>query len=870
MVAVACLLALTAVCHGRVLFRGETFGFRDASQYYYPLHQRIQREWDAGRLPLWLPDENAGAPLLANPTAAVLYPGKIVFAVLPYRWAARSYGVLHTLLAAVAMIALGRGLGLSGIAAALAGLSYAFGASVLALCSNVIFLVGAAWLPLGLWAVDAVLRRGRRRAAVVLGAVLALMVLGGDPEAAYLCVVAGGLYAAVMLPALGGVRWWSGTPGDAPPALSPRGLTARLGALALGVVLGLGLAAVQILPTAELVGVSARSSGTMGDPYRYSVEPIRLIELVWPNVTGAVLPENHSWLVAIQGRGGGGQQQFWTPSLYHGGWTIVLAMVGASVIGGHPARRWLTLLAVLALAASLGQRGRVYPAMAAALPGFSAFRYPAKLMVLAALALSALAGFGWDRLTAGATRRGIVAACVLVSLSLAAWSGINMRRGWIIAALAEAPQADSLAGPLDAAAAIADAESALIHGALLGAAAAGLVLTAARRPRLAGALACLVMTLDLAAANAGLVWTVPQAVLDAPPEVARQIREAEGDDPSPGPFRVFRLPSAWYPDRFLATRSPDRLRELVAWERDSLLPSHSLTTGLASTFSPGVIDLTEYLAFFRPMNVRADAEMAEALGIRPGKRVVLTPRRGVDLWGSRYLVLPSRDDPSDPQRSAAAFVRDVEPIAAGADWRLIRNETAFPRAWLVHEARIVPPVPSGDLPGLSRAMLRLLLPEGPSAGAASPFDPRTAAVVETDDPELLAGYLPRVPPTAAERVAVVSAAPDRIELTATAERPGLLVLADTFYPGWVAEVDGQPAAILRANRLMRGVTLREGPHRVVFRYRPLSVRAGGAVSLLAGLAALALLARWRRLGPAGGSGDDHRLTGDERAGRARR
>jgi hypothetical protein len=47
-----CLAALTLACHGGVILRAEQPGYRDASHYYYLLHQRIQREWSAGRWPL--------------------------------------------------------------------------------------------------------------------------------------------------------------------------------------------------------------------------------------------------------------------------------------------------------------------------------------------------------------------------------------------------------------------------------------------------------------------------------------------------------------------------------------------------------------------------------------------------------------------------------------------------------------------------------------------------------------------------------------------------------------------------------------------------------------------------------------------------
>jgi hypothetical protein len=63
----------------------------------------------------------------------------------------------------------------------------------------------------------------------------------------------------------------------------------------------------------------------------------------------------------------------------------------------------------------------------------------------------------------------------------------------------------------------------------------------------------------------------------------------------------------------------------------------------------------------------------------------------------------------------------------------------------------------------------------------------------------------------------------RIEVVATSTSGGLLVLHDTYYPGWLAEVDGQPAAILRAYVLFRGVEVPAGTHRVTFRFAPLSL-----------------------------------------------
>src|SRR5262245_61510742 len=193
-----CLLVLVIACYGAVLFRGKQFGYRDAAHYYYPLYQRVQQEWNEGRWPLWEPEENAGTPLLGNPTAAVLYPGKLIYAALPYAWGARVYIVAHTVLAFVAMLALLRSWNTSWAGSGLGALSYAFAVPILFQYCNIIFLVGAAWTPLGFRAIDRWLRLGRRLAILELAIVLAMQTLGGDPESAYVSGVCAGGYAVAL------------------------------------------------------------------------------------------------------------------------------------------------------------------------------------------------------------------------------------------------------------------------------------------------------------------------------------------------------------------------------------------------------------------------------------------------------------------------------------------------------------------------------------------------------------------------------------------------------------------------------------------------------------------------------------------------
>jgi hypothetical protein len=83
-------------------------------------------------------------------------------------------------------------------------------------------------------------------------------------------------------------------------------------------------------------------------------------------------------------------------------------------------------------------------------------------------------------------------------------------------------------------------------------------------------------------------------------------------------------------------------------------------------------------------------------------------------------------------------------------------------------------------------------------------------------------------------VSIVAEQPDEVDLRATSTGRAVLVLADTWYPGWSASVDGSPAQVLIADGFLRAVVLpKSGPHTVVFRYRPAVVWVGVYLSLFA-------------------------------------
>ena len=109
--------------------------------------------------------------------------------------------------------------------------------------------------------------------------------------------------------------------------------------------------------------------------------------------------------------------------------------------------------------------------------------------------------------------------------------------------------------------------------------------------------------------------------------------------------------------------------------------------------------------------------------------------------------------------------------------------------------------------------------------------------------------LPSAPgPTPAIPAEIVSYTPEKVIVRYTAAEESLLVLSDTFFPGWMASRAGKPLPILRANFLFRAVRVPAGSSDIVFTYHPPSVRNGQVLSLLSLLAfgCLALGPRFTR------------------------
>jgi hypothetical protein len=177
----------------------------------------------------------------------------------------------------------------------------------------------------------------------------------------------------------------------------------------------------------------------------------------------------------------------------------------------------------------------------------------------------------------------------------------------------------------------------------------------------------------------------------------------------------------------------------------------------------------------------------------------------VDLLNVRYIITRPEDA---PRLAAIAKFRHLESLPGN---ELFENLTAFPRFFLAHEVRTV----------RSIAELRNLVQR-------HEIDLLYTAV--TDPPIELPSKLSA--PVDVDLVKTMKYEPNLIELSTQASRRSVLVLSETYYPGWKAWLDDQPAQIYPTDVALRGVIVPAGEHRVRMEFRPPILPISLGISLM--------------------------------------
>jgi hypothetical protein len=153
-------------------------------------------------------------------------------------------------------------------------------------------------------------------------------------------------------------------------------------------------------------------------------------------------------------------------------------------------------------------------------------------------------------------------------------------------------------------------------------------------------------------------------------------------------------------------------------------------------------------------------------------------------------------------------------VYADNEIRVLEDTAAFPRAFIVPDARVAP--------SLGTALSQMV---------HEPFNPDQEVILADDSTTQSNGLAgSRGGHGKAE---VTAYAANEVNVHTSTEGDAWLVLSDTYYPGWTAEVDGQPTTLLRGDLLFRVIPVPAGEHDVELRFEPTSVKLGLGISLVA-------------------------------------
>ncbi|MCA1644098.1 MAG: YfhO family protein [Chloroflexi bacterium] len=355
---------------------------RDTTVFYFPLMSWVAQRLHQGELPLWTPQVFGGYPIFADGEIGLGYPPVLLaLLALPPDRAFVLLRLLHLTLAAVGAFALARCWRLPYASAALAGVVFALGSFLQAQIHHENIVRTASWIPVMLACVERALR-GMGWRAQLRWTALAAAALGMAGLSLHSQMLAVDL---MILSIYGAFRWAVG------PIAQGQGRARMWLVRLLGVtrvcapvlIVGLGLAAVQLVPLIELAGFSARGNGIpYSESAAYSLTPYGLAQVIFP------------YLFRGQGNVQWGLWTHWESYLYIGLAPLVLATIALVRVRNREVLGW-AMIGGLGLILALGQYSPINLHYALwLLPGVSGLRAPGRFTIVVVLAGGMLAAYG--------------------------------------------------------------------------------------------------------------------------------------------------------------------------------------------------------------------------------------------------------------------------------------------------------------------------------------------------------------------------------------------------------------------------------------------------------------------------------------------
>lgn len=791
-----------------VFFWPETIGWRtlgdqDAVFWFFPAYDFVANMIRAGHFPLWNPDYYSGVPLFALWQAGILDPLNWIH--LPGVAGATSRTLTLSLqlsfsISLMAMWSYARAIGLARRAGIVAAIIYGLSGFAAARTLYPGFLHIYALAPLVLTVTERLFRDRRWRDVVPGALIVAWQVFAAHPQPLIYSSLTASVYAIFAV--LVRVKM---------PIVEWRASLRFLAQFSTIFLLGAGIAAIQLLPSAEIAVRSVRQDWPYEMFTLHSIHPAALLTMVIPYFQG------------------GGRApyrlEYWGTSWHHNESQIYLGVLAlALALGGvvlavrrrHAVGIFWSVAGMFGMLLVTGKYIGPLARLLYHLPVINQFRSPNRHWQGVTFAVAVLAGYAVDRLLKEPPlghpelSRAVRLASMVMTGVVGIVSGIALsRRDLLEKILRTLPDWQGLDPGFLAAA---QREFALPIGlAIVATLALWLWLRSASRQRwYLPILALLVVDYYFYAASAPITHAAQietQLGTAVPGWLGAEVEEAR----TVSPQRLFRSH---------LQLSPSDGEFSQFW-----FAGHPMVTG------------------YDPL---LDGRYKNFSGIDEAGRTwlssILEPfDQTLDLLNARYLMIPRRarvknqDRQPDPSRW-----REVGPLAADtpfANYQIFENRQVFPRAWLVRSVR---EAWEGDQLKLIRGEMR------DHDGAL--VDLRSTALVEPASPDTrdhawFKDYLDPVatgPESSPATATVRSFQADRISIDTLASHKSILVVSEQADSGWLVTIDGRPAQWYRVNYLLRGVPLPSGNHRVEFIYRPASIKKGAAISLISALVMMAI------------------------------
>lgn len=670
----------------------------DAYAYALPNAVHAARSfWSGGGGLLWNPYQAGGEPFMANPNVGMLYPPHLVFLVLSPNTALHLLLIASLVVGAAGFYLFARELGVSRVAAVGGAIVFQLGDPMVQLVSwSPVHCAPWTCVPWALLLCERLLRRATVRDAIALVVVLGVQWVAGFVLIAVLTCQVLALRAVWEI-----VTCW-----HAPPW---RGALAVLASVVGGAL----LAAVHLVPAAELVGESARITGTVW------IRSFNLTALQ-RQIAGRVPPA--PFMAA----------------------TLLLAPLALWVPGRRRVAVFFVAIALVAVVLALGPTTPAF-GWYAQLPLMGAtVRNHVRLFWVTGLCLAVLTAFGIETLRQTERRTFVV---LLLALSGAALyfvtpGGLRPLERWVLA---------------------------------------GIVIGAAMMPFAANL-------------RPALLWGI--LALIGMNLIAVPLRW-------PGDLR-WSSPMVDYGDAFARITPP-----ITAQDRTMLEPGVTQivqgSIGQKTHSLIGLKGIFDYDALLTQRSTRYTGYMLEA------------SNRGqhqfFDLAALRILA-------GSPGMTRGKAIGAQPQPAPHPDLEVYINPHAFPRARYVGRLEI--------LPDADAVLARI---------GENRDDLSAVAFVEDGAPS---GWIGEAGTTGAGLARFEVDDPEHLVIEVDASARGFLVLADQYFPGWRAQVNGTEMPIMRANYLFRAVEVPAGKSRVELRYLPPSLLAGVAISAATAMVLLLL------------------------------